>query len=560
MRKKQFLLGWCVPLACLGEGPVGTRTQVNNPVASQLPLIEALQNPSLYDHTVANLQLIETHISWVILTGDYVYKIKKAVDFGFLDYSTLEKRAFFCREELRLNQRFAPQIYLDVIEITGTGTQPVLQGSGEPVEYAVRMKQFSQAGLLSTLAAQHQLTRAHVNELAVLLPGMHERVAVADVNSEHGLPADIRYWVVENFEHIRPVLEKPQQQQQLDAIERWCRQTHDHLQLMLTERRREGFVRECHGDLHLGNLAIIDGCITAFDGIEFNEQLRWIDVMSELAFLVMDVRDRGYPRYAWSLLNGYLQRTGDYAGLAVLRYYLVYRALVRAKVAVLRLAQVRSTLDRQDAWFEYASYMRLADEEVHAPLPSLIITHGVSGSGKSFYAARLAEQFGAVRIRSDIERKRLFGFAADDATHSAISAGIYSEDASSQTYERLAELARTVIQAGYTVIVDATFLEFERRVQFRRLADDLSVPFLLLHCHADRDTLQARIHARQAAGDDPSEAGIAVLKTQLAGYQPLRPEELGSTLDVDASGDADDRVITGLIAVVRERLVSVPDS
>jgi aminoglycoside phosphotransferase family enzyme/predicted kinase len=539
---------------------VGTGTQPDNPVSAQLPLIEALQDAQLYDHAVTSLQLIETHISWVILTGEYVYKVKKAVDFGFLDYSTLEKRAFFCREELRLNQRFAPHIYLDVIEISGSCRQPVLQGDGEPIEYAVRMKQFSQAGLLSALAAQHKLGRAHMDELAALVPGMHEGVAVADENSGYGLPDDIHHWVMENFEHIRPALEQPQQRQQLDEVEQWCSQTHEKLQALLTGRRREGFVRECHGDLHLGNLAVIDERITAFDGIEFNEQLRWIDVMSELAFLVMDVRDRGYPRYAWYLLSRYLQHTGDYAGLAVLRYYLVYRALVRAKVAVLRLPQARSTLDRQDAWYEYASYLRLAVDDVHAPPPSLIITHGVSGSGKSFYALRLAEQLGAIQIRSDIERKRLFGYAADALTRSAVEAGIYSADASIQTYDRLAVLAHSVIAAGYTAIVDATFLEFARRESFRELAADMSVPFLMLHCHADRDTLQARIHNRQAEGGDPSEAGLAVLEAQLAGYQLLRPEELDSVIDTDAGGDAGDAAIAGLVSAIQARLVLVTDS
>ena len=541
-----------------GEEPLGSGSQTNNPVSAQLPLIEALQDPSLYDHAVTSLQLIETHISWVILTGEYVYKLKKAVDFGFLDYSTLEKRAFFCREELRLNQRFAPHIYLDVIAISGSRSQPVLQGDGEPVEYAVRMKQFSQAGLLSALAAGHKLGRAHINELASLVPDMHERVAVADASSGYGLPADIRYWVMENFEHIRPSLEQSQQRQQLDAVEQWCSQTYERLQPLLSGRRRDGFVRECHGDLHLGNLAVIDGRITAFDGIEFNEQLRWIDVMSELAFLVMDVRDRGYPQYAWYLLNRYLQHTGDYAGLAVLRFYLVYRALVRAKVAVLRLPQVCSTLDRQDAWYEYASYMRLADDDVHASPPCLIITHGVSGSGKSYYASRLAEQLGAIQIRSDVERKRLFGYSAGAATHSAVAEGIYSADAGIQTYDHLAVLARSVIEAGYTVIVDATFLEFAQREPFRELAADISVPFLMLHCHADRDTLQARIHARQAEGGDPSEAGLAVLEAQLAAYHLLQPEELDSVIDVDAGGDGSDATIADLVSAIQARLVPVP--
>ena len=503
----------------------------------QLPLVTALQNPAVYGHAVAELQLIETHISWVILTGEYVYKIKKAVNFGFLDYATLEKRSFYCQEELRLNRRFAPHVYIDVVTITGTCEQPSLQAGGKPIEYAVRMKQFPQSALLSNLAARHTLKSQHIDALAALLPAMHAAVDVADEHSEFGLPDDIHHWVMENFDHIRPVLHEERQRRELDRIEHWCRQEFEDRRTLLESRRCDGFVRECHGDLHLGNLAIIDDRITPFDGIEFNPQLRWIDVMSEAAFLIMDVRDRGYPRLARRLLNAYLQHTGDYSGLALLRYYVVYRALVRAKVAVLRSLQATSTLDEQDAWFEYASYMDLASHYIEPPSVALIITHGVSGTGKSYFAARLAEQLGAIQLRSDIERKRLHGYTAGADTQSGIKAGIYSADASERTYEQLAVLARTVIAAGFPVIIDATFLQFARRERFRQLTVALSVPFVLLHFEADRDTLYARIRSRQAAGEDPSEAGVEVLEAQLASQELLLAGEMDAVLSVDSCRD-----------------------
>ena len=516
---------------------MGRRTLDSHPIARQRSLVQALENPAVYEHAVSGLRVIETHASWVILTGTYVYKIKKAVNFGFLDYSTLQKRKFNCQQELRLNRRFAPQVYLDVVAISGTFEQPSLQAGGEPLEYAVRMKQFPQSALLSTLAAQHTLTAEHIDTLAALLPAMHAAVDIADKLSQYGLPDDIHHWVTENFDHIRPVLREPGQRQQLDRIELWCQQEFEEKRALIERRRGDGFVRECHGDLHLGNLAIIDDRITPFDGIEFNPQLRWIDVISELAFLVMDIRDRGYPRLSCRLLNVYLQHTGDYSGLALLRYYLVYRALVRAKVAVLRLAQVTSTLDEQDAWHEYASYMELAAHYLQPPLVALIITHGVSGSGKSYHAARLAEQLGAIQIRSDIERKRLHGYPAGAGTQSGIRAGIYSVDASARTRERLALLAATVIEAGYPVIMDATFLQFAWREQFRRLAASLSVPFVVLHFEADKQTLCARIRSRQAGGDDPSEAGIEVLEAQLASQDRLMPDEMADVLSVEPSMD-----------------------
>jgi len=524
---------------------VGRSTSDSSQIAAQQSLIRKLENPAVYEHAVTELSVIETHGSWVILTGAYVYKIKKAVNFGFLDYSTLEKRRFNCQEELRLNLRFAPHVYLDVIAITGTFERPSLQASGEPIEYAVRMRQFPQSGLLSTLAAQHALTAEHIDALAARVPAMHAAVSIAEKHSEYGLPDDIHHWVMENFDHIRPALREARQRQQLDIIEHWCQQAFDNKRDLLEQRRGDGFVRECHGDLHLGNLAIIEGDITPFDGIEFNPQLRWIDVISEVAFLVMDIQDRGYPRLACRLLNAYLQHTGDYFGLTLLRYYLVYRALVRAKVAVLRQTQARSTLDEQDAWYEYASYMKLASRYVKRPLPALIITHGVSGSGKSFYASRLAEQLGAIQVRSDLERKRLHGYPAGADTQSGIKSGMYSSVASERTYEQLALLARTVIGAGYPVIIDATFLQFARREQFRLLSGALAVPFVLLHFEADKDTLYARIRERQAAAEDPSEAGIEVLEAQLASQERLTPTEIADVISVKLFMDSSTDKLTG---------------
>ena len=532
------------------------RTPDSSQIIAQQSLIRGLENSAVYEHAVTELRVIETHASWVILTGAWVYKIKKAVNFGFLDYSTLEKRRSSCQEELRLNRRFAPHVYIDVIAIAGTFDQPSLKASGEPIEYAVRMKQFPQSGLLSTLAAQHTLTVEHIDELAALVPAMHAAVSIADKHAEYGLPDDIHHWVMENFDHIRPALSKPQQCQQLDTLERWCQQEFDNRRMLIEQRRCDGFVRECHGDLHLGNLAIIEGDITPFDGIEFNPQLRWIDVISEVAFLVMDIHDRGYPRLSCRLLNTWLQHTGDYSGLALLRYYLVYRALVRAKVAILRQAQAGSTLDEQDAWYEYASYMELASRYVEPPLPVLIITHGVSGSGKSFYATRLAERLGAIQIRSDLERKRLHGYPAGADTQSGITAGLYSPAASERTYEQLALLARTVIGAGYSVIIDATFLQAARREQFRQLSSALAVPFVLLHFEADRDTLHTRIRSRQAAAEDPSEAGIKVLEAQLAAQEPLMADEMADVISVKLPMDVSTDMTGQLVDKIREMLAS----
>jgi aminoglycoside phosphotransferase family enzyme/predicted kinase len=519
---------------------------------NQAILIRALQNPALYHHPVKKIRLIETHISWVILTGAVVYKIKKAVNFGFLDFSTLAKRHFYCEEEVRLNRRFAPDLYLDVIAVRGSAEHPVWQGKRPAIEYAVRMRQFSQQALLSSLAARHKLTEGHIDEIAALVADMHAGAPVADAGGKFGLPQDIHHWVAENFAHIRPVLSERRdgrRRDRLDGLEQWCERELRTKESVLDARRLEGFVRECHGDLHLGNLALIDGRVTPFDCIEFNPRLRWIDVMSESAFLTMDLQDRGYPELAYRFLNMLLQRTGDYAGVRVLRYYLVYRALVRAKVAVLRLGQAVETGATDDEmWREYDSYVELAAGYARSPGPCLIITHGVSGSGKSWMASRLAVRMRAFQLRSDVERKRLFGYRMDARTGSGVQAGIYTAEAGRQTYARLAELARCLIEAGYTAIVDAAFLKRDERAQFRLLAKRLGVKFVLLDFFADEDLLRERIRGRQASGTDPSEAGVEVLEGQLGAREALNPDELKDAVEIDSSREGSVGVLARRIA------------
>ena len=519
-----------------GTGPVRVDITGGDAVLQdQMTLVHALQDPALYDHPVDDIELLETHISWVVLTGGIVYKIKKAVNFGFLDFSTLEKRRFYCEEEVRLNRRFAPDLYLDVIAIRGRAERPSLHGEGRAIEYAVRMRQFSQQALLGSMAARHELTPEHIDEIARLVAAMHSRASVA--GAQFGLPHDIHHWVMENFAHIRPVLKDPGRREQLRHLEHWCQREFRTKVSVIESRKTDGFIRECHGDLHLGNLALIDGRITPFDCIEFNPRLRWIDVINESAFLMMDLEDRGYPELAYRFMNALLQQTGDYAGVRILRYYLVYRALVRAKVEVLRLGKAMTAGTEDSAWTGYESYVRLATDYAGARRPALIITHGVSGTGKSWVASRLAVSLGAIQVRSDVERKRLFGYQMDENTASGVQAGIYTAAAGLQTYARLADLARYLIEGGYTAIVDAAFLKRSERDRFRLLAGQLGVPFVLLDFSADEDTLRDRIRRRQASGLDPSEAGVEVLEAQLRSQEALFPDERECAVAVENPGE-----------------------
>ena len=503
--------------------------------ASRL-LIEGLRRPGAYPHPTRRVELLETHCAWVLLTGEFAFKIKKPVDFGFLDYSTLEKRRFFCQEEIRLNRRFAPQIYLDVVAIRGEPERPHIGDDGPVLEYAVRMRQFPADGLLSQLAETGRLEAAHIDQMIARIADFHRTTGRASPASEYGDPARIHHWVVENFEHVRSVVSSAEDLQQLARLRQWVEQERVRLDALLRSRKRDGFIRECHGDLHLGNLTLIDGRVTLFDCIEFNPELRWIDVISEVAFLIMDLQERGYAGFANRFLNGYLQHTGDYEGIGVLPYYLVYRAAVRAKVAVLRAQQAAPASPvLRHARREYHEYASLAGQYTEPRRPALLITCGLSGSGKSTLASRLCEQLGLIQLRSDLERKRLAGLAAQDNSRSALGAGLYTPDQTEQTYRRLAQLAAAVIGAGYTALVDATFLQRRHREMFRGLAGDRGVPFAILDCQAPEAELRRRIRQRQAAGADASEANLQVLDAQLAGREALDGTETARAIRVDTA-------------------------
>lgn len=465
-------------------------------------------------------QLLETHISWVLLAGEYAWKIKKPVNFGFLDFSTLEQRRFYCEEELRLNSRLAPRVYLEVVPVCGSAEAPELGGEGEPLDYAVKMRRFDQAGLLSN-RLKH-LTPGLMDELAVLVADFHQQIQVCGQDCKHGLPESVLAPMLDNFSTIRDLGQSPGVVEQLAQLEAWTRARAELLNPLLEQRKSGGFIRECHGDMHLGNITLIHEQPVIFDGIEFNPELRWIDTMNEIAFLLMDLREKGLPELAWHFLNRYLQETGDYPALSLCDFYQAYRAMVRAKVAALG--------GNQQA--EFGAYLQQAQACTSNPAPRLIITHGLSGSGKSYAASRLADQAGAVHLRSDVERKRLAGLTALSRTESAPESGIYARDKTAETYQHLLQLAKQVLQDGYSVIVDATFLLRTQRQMFQELAQQLSLPFLILDMQTPEALLRQRIRQRQQEALDPSEADENILELQLQNRESLTSQEAAFAVSV----------------------------
>jgi aminoglycoside phosphotransferase family enzyme/gluconate kinase len=488
----------------------------------QQRLVTALLDPHRYPHPATTVRVIETHISWVLLAGDYAYKIKKAVDLGFLNYADIDSRHTFCEEEVRLNRRTAPQLYLEVVAVGGSADDPVF-GARPAIEYAVRMKRFGAEALMDRLLMRGKITARHIDLLAATVARFHAAASVATSDSVFGSPDVIRAEVMQNFEQMSALLTAPEDRRRMAEVMRASAAEFERCARVFGARRRQGRVRECHGDLHLGNIALIEEVPVPFDCIEFAPELRWIDVMDETAFTVMDLLHRDHASFAWRFLNAMLEANGDYAGVAVLRFYLAYRAAVRAKVCVIRSAQTDITPSARAALLKACrSYLALCRRCLAPRQAALIITHGLPGSGKTTFSQYLLEHTGAIRIRSDVERKRLFGLCSGESSRER-HGDIYTEEATRRTYDRLCESARELLQAGQIVIVDAAFLKREERERFRTLAQEMGVPFAIAALHAPEATLTQRIRQRS---NDASEADVAVLERLRQVGQPLSRGEL----------------------------------
>jgi aminoglycoside phosphotransferase family enzyme/predicted kinase len=505
----------------------------------QRQLVAALHSAERYPHAARGIRMKETHISWVLLAGRYAYKIKKALNLGFLDFSTLEARRFYCAEELRLNRRLAPRLYLDVMAIGGSPESPVL--GGEPaIEYAVRMRRFAQSLLMDSMLTRGRVMPAHIDQLAATVAQFHIGLPPTPPDSPYCAPDAPQTPVRQNFAQLLPLLSTADDLAMLESVRQASAREFEAHAPLFRQRAMHGCVRECHGDLHLGNIVLLDDTPTPFDGIEFNASLRWIDVINEAAFLVMDLLQRGQPQLAWRFLNAYLEATGDYAGVGVLRFYLSYRAVVRAKVAAIRAGQPDvPQKEVKQAWATCRSHLALAHDCLLRRRPALIITHGLPGCGKTTFAQIMLERLGAIRIRSDVERKRLFNLASLADSHAQTGLDIYSEKATHRTYERLHELARDLLAAGFPVIVDAAFLRHAEREYFRALAKDMAVPFVIASLEVDTAILVQRLALRHSRGNDASEADYSVLQTLQAAQEPLREEELACTLRFINDGNVD---------------------
>ncbi|MBD3673944.1 MAG: AAA family ATPase [Planctomycetaceae bacterium] len=494
-------------------------------------LTKSLQQPGFWPEP-GDVEVIETHISGIFLVGERAYKVKKPVDLGFVNFTTLKRRKHFCEEELRLNRRLAPDLYLDMCRLTDSENGPEFEGEGSVIEYAVEMERFDQDSLMIHAEQEGELTFEHMDQLAELIADFHANCPTAPEDEPFGEAESVCLPVEENFRHLLHENLPDDLHERLSKLQGWSRDEHERLHDTFAERKAEGCVRECHGDMHLGNMILEDDRITIFDCIEFNDSFRWIDVLSEVAFCAMDLADRGHPELAHHFLNRYLEITGDYAGLPVLPYYLCYRAMVRAKVTWLRLQQHPGSEEEETLWTELKEYIALAEQYAFHRHPQLIVMHGVSGTGKSFGSKQLVHALGAIRIRSDVERKRLAAQIIDDDDE-AEEVDLYDPAMTASTYGCLHFLAGIGLEAGFPILLDATYLKSSFRTDALQVGDSHQVPVRILHLTAKNETLRQRILARQDEGADPSDADLTILQMQLKNRDPLTNAERDRSIEVD---------------------------
>lgn len=538
-----------VPRRSSVEGQWRTAIHVDASIHGLPAGLVGLLQPRAYPHPIIEIKLVETHISWVLLSGEFAYKIKRPVRYPFVDMTSMQRRAYFCREELRLNRRFAPELYLDVCTITAADGEARIGGPGEVIEHTVKMRQFAREDELGRLLSAAQIEPAELEEFGRDLALIHARLPTALPSDAWGQPAAIRAVILDNLEECSRASAIFGQAADVRALRELLERRLAAAEHCMSARLAKGRVRECHGDLHAGNIVRQDSRLIAFDCMEFEPAFRWIDVADEVAFLLADLESQRYPFHAQAFLSGYLAESGDYQACRLLELYKSHRALVRAKVGALKSARADPAYANERQHAQNDAYLDCAQRALAPKRPTLVLICGLSGSGKTWLANRLAPPLHAVHLRSDVERKRLAGVGALAHSYSQVGEGLYSQERSARVYEHLALCAESILAGGYTAIVDATFGRREHRVAFRELALRRGVATCLIHCRAPREVLQDRIVQRRLRGRDASEADVSVLHWQAESWEAIETQEGFIVLEVETAQTDSAQLVERIIAL-----------
>jgi uncharacterized protein len=515
-------------------------------------LVETMTRPSFYPHHPDMVELIQTHISYIFLAGEYVYKVKKPVDFGFLDFTTLEKRRHFCGEELRLNQRLAPQLYLAVVPITRSALGGLeLAGPGDPVEYAVKMRRLPEERMLKRLLAEGKAEPAIMDAVADKLASFHAAAETGgEVDAIGGVEAVIANWD-ENFVQTEPFVGRTVSAADHAFLRDYVSSFVTRRRSLLESRVAKHRVRDCHGDVHLEHVCVLDDGIAIFDCIEFNQRFRYSDVASEVAFLAMDLDFNGYQGFAERFVRAYQMASGDEELGRLVPFYKCYRAYVRGKVIGFRLDDpaIDATAKGEAAaaagrYFQLARGYAARFEE-----PTLVLMCGLMGAGKSVLATALAGEVGAEQIRTDVVRKELQLIDPSEHRFEEFGRGIYSPEVSRLTYQEALDRAAERLRAGASVIIDGSYQRRAERLNAARVAQALGVAFVVIECTCPEDTVRRRLDARLTQAGEPSDGRWDLFHEQKAGFEPVDEVPPRHHLVIVCAGTTNDSVAETLRAL-----------
>lgn len=506
-------------------------------------LVRDLLKPRAYHHRPPGVELIETHISLVFLAGDYVYKIKKPVDLGFLDFTTLEKRRFYCQREVELNRRLCGDIYLGVVPITREDEGFRAEGNGRVAEYAVKMRRLPQERMMDELLRRGQVSMAMMEQVARRLAAFHAQTETNSFIAKYGLPSSVRKNTEENFDQTQRYIGVTISLEQFWDIRRYTNAFLE-IQTPLFHRRiAEGRIRDCHGDVHSEHVCFTDG-ICIYDCIEFNDRFRYGDVAAEVAFLAMDLDYAGHPELARAFVEGYVAASGDEELPQLLSFYRCYRAYVRGKVESFKLDGPHVLLEeREQVINESQHHFALAHSYVDPGLrPNLFITAGLIGTGKTTVASLLARRIGAQVISSDAVRKELAQISAQEHRYEAYESGIYSAQFSRRTYEEIFRRAAALLEEGHSVIIDASFRKIVERQQALKLAATARANLLVLECVAPDEIVKEWLRQRQQEGTAISDGRLDIFDDLKRGTEPVTEVPPNQHLVVDTSGSLEDAI------------------